>query len=75
MEEEYIKNQKENKEEDTKKDAAKKLPQYNMFSTEKIDLMFGPEHSSNNKSQKKAENQIVKENDLNIYDNPRCEQE
>ena len=32
--------------------------------------MFGPEQTSNYKSDKKAENQIVKENDLNIYDNP-----
>ena len=61
-----------NIEEDKKnKNNAKKLPpQCNIFSTEKIDLMFGPEQTSNNKSDKKAENQIVKENDLNIYDNP-----
>ena len=39
----------------------KKMPQYTMISTEKNDFMFGPSQN------KKLENQIVKENDINIY--------
>ena len=39
----------------------KKMPQYPMISTEKNDFMFGPSQN------KKLENQIVKENDINIY--------
>jgi len=40
-----------------------KAPQYSIFSTEKIDLMFNPQLTN----KKKIENKIVKENDLKIF--------
>ena len=47
-----------------------KFSQYNIFSTEKIDLEFVPNQSSgiNNDKPKKEENRIVKINNLKIYD-------
>ena len=49
----------------------KKMPhQFTIFSTEKIDLMYGPEQALHNKNEKKIENRIVKEHYLKIFDNP-----
>ena len=57
-------------EEDNNIDNNKKLkPQYNILSTEKIDLMFHPEQTDKKDKNKNLDIQIVKENDLNIFDN------
>ena len=48
----------------------KKYPNYNIYTTEKIDLEFEPNQTSGNKNDKpkREENRIVKNNNLKIYD-------
>ena len=53
----------ENEEKNLKNNKYGNIPQYEIFSTEKIDLMFNPQIIN----RKKIENQIVKENDLKIF--------
>ena len=53
----------ENEEKNLKNNKYGNIPQYEIFCTEKIDLIFNPQIIN----RKKIENQIVKENDLKIF--------